>query len=144
MRTSLSVSAEIIIPAEEIRYTFVRSSGPGGQNVNKVNTKVVLRWPVSGSRRLPDGVRKRFLVKYRGKITATGDLVLSSQRYRDQQRNIADCLDRLRTMILNVASPPKPRHKTRPSRSAVARRLAEKQKQAGKKQARRTPPVTEE
>jgi ribosome-associated protein len=134
----LIVNEQISIPLTELNFSFARSGGPGGQNVNKVNTKATLRWGVADSPSLPEGVRERFLEKYKRRITTEGELVLASQRFRDQGRNVADCLDKLRDLLLEVATPPKRRKKTKPSRAARERRLQQKSRQAEKKQRRRT------
>ncbi len=132
----LHVAPEIEIPLREFHFSYSRSSGPGGQNVNKVNTKVTLRWGVAGSHSLSDAVRARFLARYRRRITADGELVLTSQRFRDQGRNTADCLEKLRLMLAEVARPPRPRRKTRPSRAARERRLRQKRLRSETKQGR--------
>ncbi len=133
----LVVNSRIRIPDDEVQFTFVRSSGPGGQNVNKVSSKAVLRWSVASSPSLPDEVRERFLAKYRNRVTTEGDVVLSSQRYRDQARNIDDAKEKLRAMLLNAATLPKKRRPTKPSRAAVARRLEAKRVKSRKKEQRR-------
>jgi ribosome-associated protein len=133
----LVVNSHIRIPQSEFQFTFVRSSGPGGQNVNKVNSKAVLRWPILESKSLPADVRERFLARYRKRLTTEGELIISSQRYRDQGRNIADALDKLRAMLAEVATRPKTRRPTKPSRSAVARGVESKQARSRKKQMRR-------
>lgn len=132
----LIVSHHVRIPDDELRFTFVRSSGPGGQNVNKLNTKAVLRWPVQSSPSLPFGVRQRFLQRFAKRITGEGDLVLTSQRHRDQRQNQRDCLEKLRAMLAAVAVPPKPRKKTKPTRSSVAKRRTQKRAHSLKKQHR--------
>ncbi|MEX0718399.1 MAG: alternative ribosome rescue aminoacyl-tRNA hydrolase ArfB [Planctomycetaceae bacterium] len=137
----LVVNARIAIPKSEFDLSFVRSSGPGGQNVNKVATKVRLRWPVLESPSLPDDVRARFVARNRRRITREGEFILSSQRYRDQPRNIADCLEKLRELLAEVATPPRPRKKTKPSRGAKERRLTEKKQQSERKRRRRPPPI---
>lgn len=124
------------VPARELTITFARSSGAGGQNVNKVNTKAVLRWPVRASRAIPADVRTRFAERFATRITTDGELVLSSDRHRDQGRNVADCLAKLDAMLTAVATPPRPRRKTRPSRGAVERRLEQKRAQGDKKRLR--------
>jgi len=133
----LVVTPRLKIPLREFRFTFARSSGPGGQNVNKLNTKATLRWPVLRSGSLPEPVRKRFLARYRRRVTAEGDLLITSQRFRDAGRNVADCLEKLRQMLAEVAVAPKVRKATRPTRASVRRRLEDKRKRSRKKQSRR-------
>ncbi len=131
-------SGRLRVPARELEITFARSSGAGGQNVNKVNTKAVLRWPVRTSRAIPADVRARFVERFATRITTAGELLLSSDRHRDQGRNVADCLAKLDAMLEAVATPPRPRRKTRPSRGSVERRLEQKRAQSEKKRARGT------
>ena len=135
----LEVSRRIRIPFRELHFSFARSSGAGGQNVNKVNTKATLRWDVTASPSLPDGVRERFLSRYPRRITREGELVLTSQRYRDQGRNTADCLEKLRALLLEVAVAPRRRKPTRPSRASRERRLASKRAASHRKRLRRRP-----
>ena len=135
----LVVDARIQIPLRELDIQFVRSSGPGGQNVNKVSTKAVLRWPVMHSPSLPDDVRQRFAARYPRRITRTGDLVIHSQRFRDQGRNVADCLEKLRELLASVARPPARRRPSKPSRAGVERRLEQKKRQGERKTDRRKP-----
>ena len=139
----LVVRDDLVIPRDEFRFSFVRSSGPGGQHVNKVNTKAVLHWDVTGSPSLPQDVRDRFVARFARRVNAEGELVLSSQRYRDQSRNVQDCLAKLRELILAVATPPTPRKKTRPPRQAKEARLRQKRATAAKKQLRRPPTDTD-
>ena len=133
----LFVNHRIKIPLKEFHFSFVRSSGPGGQNVNKLNTKAVLRWDVEASRSLPQDVRGRFLRKYPRRVNAEGELVMSSQRFRNQGRNVADCLEKLRAMLESVAQAPRKRKPTKPTRAAAERRLKTKREQSQKKQRRR-------
>jgi ribosome-associated protein len=135
----LTVTRRIRIPVREFEFTFVRSSGPGGQNVNKTATKAQLRWPVADSPSLPEDVRDRFVKKYNRRITTGGELILTSQRYRYQSRKAADFLEKLRGMLSDVAVPPKPRKKTRPTAGAKRRRLKQKREKSQKKQLRRPP-----
>lgn len=139
----LKVKRGLQVPYSEFTFQYTGSSGPGGQKVNKTATKVQLRWPVAESPSLSERVRERFLQKYRRRITAEGELVLSSQRYRDRKRNVDDCLEKLRAMLAEAATPPKPRKKTRRPRGAEERRLAEKRRRAQKKTRRRSPPPEE-
>jgi len=135
----LHVTSSIRIPLSELEFTYVRSSGPGGQNVNKVNSKAVLRWPATASSSLPPGVRERFLAKFGSRLTNDGELLISSQRYRDQGKNTADCLEKLRAMVAAIAIAPKKRRPTKPSRAAKQRRLETKQVHSRKKELRRKP-----
>jgi len=133
----LVINPQLKIPLREFRFTFARSSGPGGQNVNKLNTKTVLRWPVSTSPSLPEAVRRRLLAKHGRRVTAKGDLLITSQRFRDAGRNVADCLEKLRKMLAEAAVAPKPRKPTKPSPTSARRRLEQKRKHSEKKQQRR-------
>jgi ribosome-associated protein len=133
----LDVAPHIRIPLDEFEFTFARSSGPGGQNVNKVNSKAVLRWNPTTSPNLRDDVRQRFLNRFRSRLTTEGELVLSSERFRDQRQNIDDCLEKVREMLTAVARPPKTRKKTKPSRASKERRLEGKRRDSAKKQNRR-------
>lgn len=139
MTESLRINSRITIPAGELRFSFVRSSGPGGQNVNKVNSKAQLRWSVFRSTALSEEVRSRIVARLRSRITERGELVLSSQRYRDQAKNVGDCLEKLRELVAAAAVPPKRRKKTRPPRSANESRLRDKRAKADKKRGRTRP-----
>ncbi len=132
----LFVTSFISIPEEEIDFTFVRSSGPGGQAVNKVSSKARLRWNVYASRGLPFSVRERFLARFQGKLTEQGDLLLTSDVHRDRMMNRDECLDKLREMLLAVAYPPKERKPTKPTKGSVRRREAGKKRVGEKKRLR--------
>ena len=136
----LQVTDQIAIPLEELVFTFSRSSGPGGQNVNKVNSKVTLHWDVTRSASIPDGVRERFLVQYATRINSKGELVLTSQRHRDQLQNRQECLDKLVRLIQAVAAAPRRRRRTRPTRVSKQRRLQAKRRLSEKKRMRRHVP----
>jgi ribosome-associated protein len=133
----LVVNDQLKIPLREFQFTFARSSGPGGQNVNKLNTKALLRWPVMKSPSLPEPVRRRLVSKYRRRLTSEGDLLISSQRFRDAGRNVADCLEKLRRMLADVAAAPRPRKPTKATHASVQRRLDQKRKRSQTKQQRR-------
>jgi ribosome-associated protein len=133
----LEITETIRLPEEELEWSYVRSGGPGGQNVNKVASKAVLRWPLAASPSVPEDVKARLRAREAKRVTTEGDLVLSSQRYRDQERNRADCLEKLCAMVRAAATVPKARKKTRPSRGAKERRLADKRHRSGTKAARR-------
>jgi len=132
----LIVSAKLRIPLREFQFTYARSGGPGGQNVNKVNSKAVLRWAVAASPSLPESVRQRLLAKCRRRVTAEGELLVVSQRFRDAGRNAADCLEKLRQMLLDASRPPRPRKPTKPTRGSIQRRLEAKRLQSHKKRQR--------
>jgi len=133
----LVVNSRLKIPLAEFQFTFARSSGPGGQNVNKVNTKALLRWPILESPSLPEPVRRRFLAKNARRVTTEGDVLIASQRFRDAGRNVADCLEKLRAMLAAAAVAPTPRRPTKPTRGSIRRRLDDKRKLSEKKQGRR-------
>jgi len=135
----LDVTPAIQIPESELRFSFARSSGPGGQNVNKVSSKAILHWPVATSPSIPDDVRERFLARYGSRVTNEGEVVITSERYRDQPRNVQDCLDKLREMLLAVAKPPRRRRKTKPTKGSIERRLQSKREKSEKKERRRSP-----
>jgi ribosome-associated protein len=136
----LEITQTIHIPDNELSWSFARSGGPGGQNVNKVASKAVLRWQLAQNTTLPDDVRQRLETQQRGRITTEGDLLITSQRYRDQESNRTDCLEKLRQLVLEATHRPRPRKKTRPSRGARERRLAAKRHRASTKAARRSSP----
>ncbi len=137
--TALSVTPRLQIPMREFTFTFARSSGPGGQNVNKVNTKATLRWPVRASAGMSAAVCSRFLAKFGGKFTTDGDLIITSQRFRDAGRNLSDCLDKLRCMLISVAQPSKTRRPTKPTKASVRRRLEQKRRRSERKGHRKPP-----
>lgn len=135
----LEVTPRIRIPCGEFTWSVARSSGPGGQNVNKVNSKVLLRWPVLHSEGLPPDVRDRFVEAYRRRMTLEGDLVLSSERFRDQPKNVTDCLEKLQELLRAVAVAPKPRRASKPTRASKRRRVADKRQRTQVKQGRQRP-----
>jgi ribosome-associated protein len=123
----------ISIPASEIELTYVRSSGPGGQNVNKVSSKCQLRWNAFQSLSLPPHLRERVLARLASRLTASGDLVLSSDQFRDQGRNRDECIAKLHAILAQAATVPKVRKATRPTRSSQRRREASKKRHGEKK-----------
>ncbi len=133
----LIVTSQIRIPTTEFQWSFVRAGGPGGQNVNKVASKAVLRWNVVASQSLPADVKSRFLTQQANRITTTGDLVVASQRFRDQDKNRQDVLDRLKEWLLRATISPKLRKPTRPTRGSKERRLSAKKHRARVKTGRR-------
>lgn len=130
---------QLTIPRTELRFEFARSGGPGGQNVNKVESKATLRWRPADNNSLPDEVRDRLLGLVGPFLTNQGELLISSQRTRDQQRNIADCIVKLQKLILAASRPPKVRRPTRPTLASRVRRVETKTKRAVTKRLRRKP-----
>ena len=139
----IPVTRAISLADDELVETFVRASGPGGQNVNKVASAVQLRFDVRGSPSLPEDVRLR-LEKLAGqRLTNDGVLVIFAQSFRSQDRNREDARERLLELIREAAVRPKVRRKTKPSKGAVERRLSSKAKRSGVKGLRRERPGVE-
>jgi ribosome-associated protein len=129
----------VTIPAEALEWQFVRSSGPGGQHVNRTSSKAVLRFDARHSPHLPEDVRRRLLERERPRLTRNGFLVITSQRHRDQPKNVADCLAKLSVMIERALVVPKVRRRTRTPRAVVARRLEGKRRRSATKRLRGRP-----
>ncbi|ALN89382.1 MULTISPECIES: alternative ribosome rescue aminoacyl-tRNA hydrolase ArfB [Lysobacter] len=126
----------ITIPEQELVERFVRSTGPGGQNVNKVATAVELRFDIAQSPSLPDAVRERLLTKRDRRVTGEGVLVISAQRFRTQDRNRQDARERLAAFVDSGLRAPKPRIATKPSRAAKERRIGAKKERGATKRNR--------
>lgn len=136
MENRFRITPEISLGADELHYTFVPSPGPGGQNVNKVATTVQLRFDVRRSPSLPEEVRARLERLAGRRLTADGVLIIEAGRFRTQERNRRDALERLAALIREAAQIPKERRPTRPSHAAVQKRLEAKRRRAALKRLR--------
>lgn len=133
----IQVTRRLAIDAREIEESFVRASGPGGQNVNKLATAVELRFDVRASPSLPDAVKGRLAALAGRRLTKDGVLVITAQRHRTQERNRADALERLLDLLRRAAEPPPPpRRPTRPSKAAKGRRMDAKTRRGAIKRLR--------
>ena len=131
----LVVTRHWSIPRDELQISYVRSSGPGGQNVNKVASKAVVRWSLAASS-VAEDLRTKLAERLARRLTVDGELGLTSQRYRDAPRNLDDCLEKLRLLLQAALYEPKPRRPTRPTAGSRRRRRVEKQHQSARKQER--------
>ena len=140
----IHITPTIAIDESEIQLEFMRASKPGGQKVNKVATAVKLRFDVGNSPSLPDDVRER-LVRLAGRrITEDGVLIIKAQRFRAQDRNREDAMERLIKLIRKAAEKPKPRRRTRPTLASKRRRLESKRRRGETKRIRRSIPPSED
>ena len=133
------VTSAISLDESELEFSFVRSSGPGGQNVNKVATAVQLRFDVARSPSLPGDVRARLMSRAGKKLTRDGVLMITARRFRTQERNRADAIERLIDLIRSAASPPKRRRKTKPTRASKHVRVEHKRRRSSTKRLRGRP-----
>jgi ribosome-associated protein len=134
----LAVTDDVTIPARELSWTAVASGGPGGQNVNKVATKVLLRWGLASSSVLPQWARERLAILAGRRLDSEGNLLISSSSARSQDRNLELARERLAALVRTALDRPKRRRPTRPSKAAKRRRMDEKRRVSQKKAGRRT------
>jgi ribosome-associated protein len=138
MSRPLVINSQIVIPSTELVTSFARSSGPGGQNVNKVNSKALLRWNIRASIALPADVKLRFEAYFPTRISQAGEVVISSDQHRDQGRNLSDCYEKLRQLVQAAVVVPRLRKKSRPTYGSIQDRLANKRHKSQIKKQRST------
>ena len=134
----IKITHQISIVESELQFDFIRASGPGGQNVNKVSSAVQLRFNVVNSPSLPEEVRQRLTQIAANRITKDGVLILEASRFRAQEQNRQEAIDRLVELVRRAAHKPRPRKKTRPSAASIERRLQEKRRRSQTKRLRRS------
>lgn len=135
----IKMTKNIFLNESELKITFVCASGPGGQNVNKVATAAQLRFNVIHSPAIPEPVRARLIAMIQHKLTYEGDLIIKASRYRTQERNKQDAIERLKELIQRAAIAPKKRKKTKPTKTSVEKRLENKKLHGKTKLLRRKP-----
>ena len=134
---ALRINSTLSVPAADLSWRAVRASGAGGQNVNKVSSKVELRFDLPGTMALDEGVKARLRVIARGRLDADGRIVVVSQATRDQPKNLADARAKLAELVVRALVQPRPRKPTRPTAGSRERRLSQKQHRARRKADRR-------
>jgi len=132
----IRITSQLAIDENEIELQFIRASGPGGQNVNKVSTAVQLRFDVAHSPSLPEDVRTRLMKLAGNRLTNEGELLIEAKRHRTQERNRQDAIARLVELIRHATEKPKPRIATKPTKASKKRRLETKRQRSETKQAR--------
>lgn len=139
MKEVLEVARGIEVPRSEATIEYSRASGPGGQHVNKTETRVTVRFDFEGTRSIPDADKERMKEKLATKLTKLGELLVSCDAYRDRARNLETAFERLEATLARAYERPKPRKKTKPSRGSKERRLDEKKRTSSRKQTRKSP-----
>jgi ribosome-associated protein len=130
------MDSRLLVEESELRFDFRRASGPGGQNVNKVATAVQLRFDVLQSPTLPENVRQRLMQLAKNRITEQGILIIDARRFRTQEQNRQDAIERLTELIRRASEAPKPRKKSRPTQASRIRRLESKRRRGDIKRLR--------
>ncbi|MDO5581931.1 MAG: alternative ribosome rescue aminoacyl-tRNA hydrolase ArfB [Planctomycetia bacterium] len=133
----LEINQDFSIPLSEIEFTYARSSGPGGQNVNKVSSKAILRWDLVHCPNLTPEAIARFGELFPSYLTKEGEVVIMSQESRDAPKNRINCLEKLRSMLIAALKKKKPRIPTKPTKGSIRRRLEDKTRNAEKKERRK-------
>ncbi len=139
MSTPLVIDAKVTVPGHDLEWTAVRASGPGGQNVNKVSSKIELTFDLEDSVALTDAIKARLRVIAKNTLDAEGRVLVTSQKTRDQSKNLADAREKLREIILKALVVPKKRKPTKPTKGSKVKRLTTKKKVGAKKAARKPP-----
>lgn len=133
------INQNLQIPSKELNFSFTKSSGPGGQKVNKTNSCVILSWSVLYSPSVSEYQRTKLLDKLSRRINSDGELLIRSDRFRDRGKNIADCIEKLQLVLQKALSVQKKRVPTKPSKASKKKRVDNKKKNADKKQLRKKP-----
>jgi ribosome-associated protein len=136
----IEVTSRIQLDPREIKESFIRASGPGGQNVNKVSSAVELRFDAKNSPSLPEGVRERLMKLAGRRLTLTGEIVITAQSHRSQELNRADAVEKLVELIRQATHVPKVRRKTKPTRASKEKRMDSKSKRGNVKKLRQGKP----
>jgi ribosome-associated protein len=136
----IAITSTIVLDEGELKFSFIRSPGPGGQNVNKVATAVLMRFNVINTTSIPEGMRTRLIAMLGKKITQEGELIIKASSFRTQERNKQDAINRLVVILKQAAVIPKKRRKTKPTLASKKRRLQEKKLHSKTKSLRRNKP----